>query len=152
MKIMRGVPGSGKTTWARKNRPEAVIVSADDYFICSDGVYRFEPCEIADAHARCFRLALRAVQAGHDVVVDNTGTQTWEMSPYVLLARAYGFDVEFIRIDCDPREAARRNVHGVPEHAVMAMHARMEDILPFWGEEIVIRTSDREPIDTREQL
>ena len=44
MFIMRGVPGSGKSTLAKrihKQYPDAVLCSADDFFVDTDGIYKY---------------------------------------------------------------------------------------------------------------
>ena len=79
------------------------------------------------------RLTLR------DVVVDNTNTQMWEMSPYVLAAESYYFDVEIITLLVDPKIAHGRNLHGVPLKSVISMAERLERerLLPWWKNTIV---------------
>lgn len=51
--ILRGAPGSGKTTWALANRQTSTLCSADHYFTGPDGVYRFDASKIGLAHAAC---------------------------------------------------------------------------------------------------
>jgi len=38
--IMRGVSGSGKSTYARTNYPSATILSSDDYWTKDGGDYK----------------------------------------------------------------------------------------------------------------
>ena len=137
MIILRGISGSGKSTYARENYPEEVICSADDFFTV-DGEYCFNPSMLSEAHTQCFRTAIFGLQSRLDIVVDNTNTSIWEIAPYVLLAQAFGAEIEIIRVDCDPAVAAARNTHGVPSGAVFAMAARMEPLLPFWPAETVV--------------
>ena len=61
MTIMVGVSGSGKTTWAKTQRPDAVHCSADLYFIQADGTYKFDAKLLQNAHQSCFRAALQAL-------------------------------------------------------------------------------------------
>lgn len=135
--ILRGISGSGKSTYAKENYPEDSIVSADDFFMV-DGEYRFDPEDLSLAHASCFSDAITRLETCRDVVIDNTNTSVWEISPYVLLAQAYEAQIEIIRVDCDPAVAAARNTHGVPLSTVFAMAARMETLLPFWPAEKVV--------------
>jgi predicted kinase len=127
--IMRGLPGSGKTTRARELAPEydAVIVSADDFFV-TDGVYNFDPSELPEAHAQCQARALKALRAGRSVVVDNTNTQRWEMEPYLTLAALFGAEVwiESVGNLTDIALYTKRNSHGVLFNAILAMAERFE--------------------------
>jgi hypothetical protein len=158
VKILSGVSGSGKSTMAKKFRSEFdrsdsdgwLIVSADDYFIGKDGVYRFNPCFLGEAHAQCFRQFILALQGGRGlVVVDNTNTTVEEISPYILGANAFGYQAKVISLI--PRSerlgdaveildvCSLRNLHGVPRHVLSAQHIRMCDrkLPSFWDEEVI---------------
>jgi predicted kinase len=136
--LLVGVSGSGKSTFAAREYPGAVTVSADHYFMV-DGEYRFEGSKLGAAHRACLRGFVEAVQGGAGcVVVDNTNTTLVELAPYVSLAMAYGYEVEVVRVRCPVEVAASRNTHGVGEGAVRAMDARIESMMatglpPFWG-------------------
>lgn len=60
---MRGLPGSGKSLWARRYIIEAapsvaVTVSADSYHVATEdgkSVYRFKPENARAAHDACLR-------------------------------------------------------------------------------------------------
>jgi len=140
--IMRGISGSGKSTHAKEAYPTAVIASADDTFTSLLGDYVFDPSQLTTAHVACFCKVDGALGAGKLVVVDNTNTQLWEMSPYVMLANKHGVKFKIVRVECDPKIAAARNTHGVPEEVVLAMAARMETPPPFWGAEEVVGGSE----------
>lgn len=136
IRILRGVSGSGKSTLAA-SMPRATVVSADDFFIV-DGEYRFDMTKIGDAHGSCFRRAIEALQAGKDVVIDNTNCSLVEVAPYVLMGQAYGAEIEIHRIDCDVEIAKARNSHGVPPEAIEAMAAALAEPLPPWYPEEVV--------------
>lgn len=115
--IMRGIPGSGKSTYAGMNYPDALTVSADNYFMVN-GIYQFDPKKLGIAHATCFRQFLDGLTQGVEtIVVDNTSTTVSEISPYHLGACAFGYDHEIVTMECSVDVAMRRNVHGVPEQA-----------------------------------
>lgn len=139
--VLQGVPGSGKSYFAadRLTRAHAQVVtcSADDYFVqLGGGKYAFDPSKLGEAHGACFRKFIATVQKGQAemVIVDNTNTTVAEISPYVLAAEAFGYEVEILRINCDPEVAAARNTHGVPPAAIHAMAARIAscEIPPWW--------------------
>ena len=99
VKILSGVSGSGKSTFGRGLRAD-LTVSADDFFVTSDNKYNFDPSKLGQAHAACFREYIHALTNLGDtlVVVDNTNTTESEISPYVLGASAFGWNVEIITI------------------------------------------------------
>ncbi len=140
--ILRGISGSGKSTYADNvltegNESTTVIVSADDHFM-KDGEYVFNPAELPEAHRRCFMNCDDYLDAGWDVIVDNTNTSLWEISPYMMLAQKHRAEVEIHHVLADPEVAAARNTHGVPEASVEAMAERMEPLLPFWPKEVTV--------------
>jgi predicted kinase len=132
--ILSGIPGSGKSTVA-KGYSKAKSFSADHYFVSEDGVYRFDVTKLGEAHGECLRLFVEEVYNGtHDpfsddrtLVVDNTNLSCCEIAPYVAIAQAYGLEIELVTVLCDPAIAAKRCVHGVPTHAVLAMARRLEE-------------------------
>lgn len=139
--ILQGIPGSGKSTYIQKLVARLApsryrVVSADNYFVeLGGGTYAFDASKLSDAHSQCFRLFINAVQKGVDVVVvDNTNTSIGEVAPYQLGGQAYGYDVEIVRIQCDPAIAAARNVHGVPPEVVQSLHDRLAAFKapPWW--------------------
>lgn len=147
--ILRGIPGSGKSTIAqtirRKCGTACGIVSADDYFATPDGGYDYRPEDIAKAHAACYLSALRVVYQmdslwdaapgpGPSLVVDNTNIEAWAIAPYVALAQARGYDHLIINRDVHPEVAIPRGIHGVPPQRVweMAMAMCDEVLPPFW--------------------
>lgn len=126
VKILRGISGSGKSTFAT-SIPNAAICSADDYFTAGN-VYAFDAKKLPEAHAQCLRRFLWLVQNAeidHTIVVDNTNTTVEEIAPYYALAEAYWRDVEVITIDTPPAFAHPRNVHNVDRDAVVRQHARL---------------------------
>lgn len=137
--ILSGISGAGKSTYIKKNHPNAIVCSADDFFMI-DGEYRFDPTKLGQAHATCFRKYLNQLSFAtgysphsEDIVVDNTNTTAMEISPYVLAAEAYGVEYEIVTLVVDPSIATKRNVHKVPEKTVFAMAKKLAGrILPPW--------------------
>jgi len=144
--VMRGLPGSGKSTHVRETYPGAHVFSADDWFVGLDGVYRHDHTKLPQAHQSCFRSFMHFLQdelAEGVLVVDNTNVHAWEIAPYILAAESYGSTVEIVEIQCDPLVAASRNVHGVPEGNILRMSEEMaketEGLPPWWDRTVISR-------------
>lgn len=141
--IMRGLPGSGKSTWLREFHPDANVCSADNYFIGDDGIYRFDGAKLAQAHGKCLRDYVKRITSNTKlpgvIAVDNTGTRIWEISPYYTLAEAFGLDVKVVYLKCNPELAHSRNVHGVSCEQVEKMNQRLtlEDAPKHWNIEVI---------------
>jgi predicted kinase len=117
--VIRGIPGSGKTTLA-KQFEGFFHVEADMYFM-HNGEYQFVPADVPKAHDWCQKQAARALERGDSVVVSNTFSRKWEIEPYAEMARK--LNVEFEVIQCNGRYS---NVHNVPNHVIDRMLDRWE--------------------------
>lgn len=139
VKIMQGVSGSGKSTYAKaivdKYSSNGLICSADDFF---GPEYKFDPRKLPEAHGYCMRTFVDNVQKKKDgvIVVDNTNTTVAEVAPYYAVAEAYGWSVEIVYIHCNNLEVAiTRNIHKVPANVIIAMADRLNkftNTMPNW--------------------
>lgn len=89
--ILRGLPGSGKSTFAQELRrafwlaSECVeVFSADQYFTDAKGNYNFDASKLWEAHADCRRRFQAAFDGEHYkvLIVDNTNTTEKEYQYY----------------------------------------------------------------------
>ena len=146
MYIMRGLPGSGKSTRAKALGHVGRIISADDYFMTPEGEYRFDALKLPYAHGRCFSEAIgylgSIAKYNGDLVIDNTNTRNIEIAPYMLLAQAHGWTAKIIAIyplwaiDC-----IKRNKHGVSVDQGLRMlatyAAELQQTPPWWTQILV---------------
>ncbi|XP_007954149.1 NEDD4-binding protein 2-like 2 [Orycteropus afer afer] len=131
--LLRGLPGSGKTTLSRillGQSRDGIVFSTDDYFRHQDG-YRYNVNQLGDAHDWNQSRAKQAMAQGRSpVIIDNTNTQAWEMKPYVEMAIGKGYRVEFHEPETwwkfDPEELEKRNKHGVSRKKIAQMLERYE--------------------------
>ena len=120
--LVRGVPGSGKTTLARQLTSN--VFEADHYFYDNDGNYNFTPSKIKDAHKECQEFVGYAMESSiPKIAVSNTFTQEWEMKPYFEMAKKHGYYVTCIVVE---NRHGNKNKHGVPEEKVEQMKNRFE--------------------------
>lgn len=127
--LLRGLPGSGKTSLARKLKrdfPSAVVFSTDDYFLMEDGSYIYNPDLLQDAHKWNQKRAGKAVSRGRTpIIIDNTNILAWHMKPYAVMALENRYQVIFLEPNTEwkfnVRELARRNSHGVPREKIQRM-------------------------------
>ena len=118
--LIRGLPGSGKTTLAKRmvaNGEADVHIETDMWFTSLSGVYRFNPDNLRENHTKCQDVAKACADSGMRVVVSNTFTRQWEMDAY----RNMGHPVEIITAT-----GRFKNVHGVPDASIQAMRDRWE--------------------------
>lgn len=117
--IVRGIPGSGKTTFARTLSP--FHYEADQYFM-EDGEYKFDASKLNLAHKYCNEAVESALKASMTrVVVSNTFTTEKEVKPYLELAKKYGYMV--ISLIVENRHGGESE-HNVPDEVITKMKNR----------------------------
>ena len=119
--LIRGLPGSGKSTMARA-MTGFVHLEADMHMMIN-GVYQYDASKVADSHNQCKALVREALGTGHNVVVSNTFSRASEMADYIAIAKGLGVSVRVV-------EATGRwpNVHGVPQDRIEQMRRRWEKV------------------------
>jgi predicted kinase len=123
--ILRGLPGSGKSTYASKHLPTAMHFEADRFFINEQLEYKFDAKLINVAHQWCFSNTIRALRNNRDAVVSNTFTRMWELEKYLSLKENYDIDVDIKIIEI---KTQFENVHGVSADKLEKMRNRWEEI------------------------
>ncbi|XP_037655765.1 NEDD4-binding protein 2-like 1 isoform X7 [Choloepus didactylus] len=115
--LLRGLPGSGKTTLARQLQhdfPRALVFSTDDFFFREDGTYEFNPDFLEEAHDWNQKRARRAMRGGASpIIIDNTNLHAWEMQPYAAMKK---YSRSLPGKD-PPNERAVRAQRDLPERA-----------------------------------
>lgn len=129
--LLRGLPGSGKSTTAGllgASGAGTAHFEADMYFMV-DGKYKFDATKLKDAHQWCQNSVEHAMLLNHTtghnskIIVSNTFTQEWEMKPYYELAERYGYRVYSLIVE---NRHGGVNKHGVPEEKLEQMKNRFE--------------------------
>ena len=137
--LMRGCPGSGKSTKAKQLVGNGQICSTDDYWCMNDeNEYRFNIHKLGEAHKWNQRRSLEALKAGVPIVIiDNTNTTIKELRSYsehIKLAAQLGYTVRIEEPETawrfDLEELLKKGTHNVPRKTVQAMIDRYEkDVL-----------------------
>jgi predicted kinase len=100
--LLRGLPGAGKTTFAKLIAEQNTYpcFSVDDYFTDSEGIYKFEFSENYKAYAKCLSNTENAIQQGVvKVIVHNTFTMDWELDSYFKLAQKYNCTIHVLTLE-----------------------------------------------------
>lgn len=128
--LVRGLPGSGKSTFANWIWNEYAICEADKFFVDKAGNYNFNASKLREAHKWCrdkveTRMKDNELNPQYypKIVVSNTFTQEWEIEEYFKLAAEYGYKVFSIIVE---NRHGGENVHGVSADKVQVMRDRFE--------------------------
>lgn len=137
--ILRGVSGSGKSTWARQQN--AVVVSRDDlretfFPNFTPEEYYKSPLlrEMEDSITRIQDATIASLlEAGKDVIVDNTNVEWKYVKALAKIGQAAGADVNIKLFDVPLGRAltnaeARANAGGrlVEPHIIRKQHERLQ--------------------------
>lgn len=118
--LIRGIPGAGKTTFAKALREQGLVdyvFEADHYFY--DGTsYRFKAENLGRAHEVCQFNTRSALERGRNVAVSNTSVSEWEVGIYETMAIEFG--AKFVSIIIENRHG-KLSLHDVPDTKVEQM-------------------------------
>lgn len=123
--IIRGLPGSGKTTLANKIGQSIMSnwshYEADMIFEDADGNYNFDRSKLREAHEWCQKSTDHDLSYGYTVIVSNTFTTKKELKPYFDLAKKNCIVPTVYLCQND-----WGSIHGVPPDTMLAMKNRFE--------------------------
>ena len=122
--LIRGLPGSGKTTMAKHTFRDYVHLEADQYFERPDWNLTGKRTREKDAwlaHAWCLKAAEDYLEGGHNVVVSNTFIRKSELTPYLDLSYATRVIVA---------DGHFQSIHNVPQEVMARMKKQWQDFGP----------------------
>lgn len=129
MILVRGLPGSGKSTMAREIAAGSNFrgpgmgyahLEADQFFY-ENGVYNFDASKLHQAHQRCLLNARTCLEGNQSCVVSNTFTTKKELKPYFDLALEFNIAPVVLLA-----QNVFGSVHGVPDETMKKMQERFQ--------------------------
>jgi len=131
--IIRGLPGSGKSTYAQaaaQAAPNSVHRETDMYFMDNEE-YKFDASYLNKAHKWCrFSVECEMLNGTEKIFVSNTFTKISEITPYAQLTKDYGYAMIIIHMKHN-----FGSVHNVPYDTIERMKNRFvsnEDVVKYF--------------------
>jgi tRNA uridine 5-carbamoylmethylation protein Kti12 len=135
--ILRGIPGSGKSTVAKLIQSlgwlnQIRICSADDYFIDRQtNEYKWNPRLLGEAHEYCKQNFVKAIRNEIDIIiVDNTNIKHKDFCFYKEVARQNNYKTIVLTVGGNSKKEIKdsfyRNQHNVPEEKIEQMALNFE--------------------------
>ncbi len=119
--LLRGLPGSGKTTFASllQKTSATKCFSLDSYFTDESGIYAFDYKMNHLAYKECQNKVENAMAMGEiTILVDQTFALMWEMEPYIDLASKYGYRLFVCTLE---NRHNGKNSHGITDEQILKM-------------------------------
>lgn len=128
--LLRGLPGSGKSTVAAllSESGKYPVFSVDDYFTDKQTKeYRFEFERNHLAYKQCEQNTLAKMMEGAPkIFVDNTFTLEWEMEPYFKMAAEHQYQVHVLTVE---NRHGSGNIHGISDKQLKRMADKYKVVL-----------------------
>ena len=128
--LLRGLPGSGKTTVANLLSKEGKypVHSIDNYFTdAATGAYVFEFDKNHLAYKQCEEQTEQSIKQGIEkIFIDNTFTLEWEMEPYFKLASQYNYIIFVLTVE---NRHGNKNIHHISDEQIQKMAAKYKVVL-----------------------
>lgn len=136
--ILRGVPGSGKSTWVSnymfEAKSEVAVISRDDIradLFGSAAAHGVDENRVTEKFNLLYNEFLGKMKSRNydiDLIIDNTNCDWSRVLDLAMPAAMYDIPVKTVLINTDLDEALRRNAardRVVPEHVIRRMHAQL---------------------------
>jgi predicted ABC-type ATPase len=137
--VMRGLPGSGKSSVSKRvqqlfqeQSTQVVRICTDEILEMCEGGYLWAGHKMGLYHGIALNIARRSFNADVPVVIlDNTNIRTKDFEDYIFDARQKGYLVRVFVVGSFDESAIqasmKRNTHNVPEFAIRRMAERFQE-------------------------
>lgn len=123
--LIRGIPGSGKSTEAEKLKRtydgfdiDYAHFENDDYYTDDDGVYNYVEGKHHEASVQCIDNTVQAMKNNVDAVIVSNCFLKWQtIKKYLKLSIRNNYEVLVI----DKGTESYGNIHGVPDEVIEEM-------------------------------
>ena len=132
MILIRGVPGTGKSTLAQKICDEAQERENYEYYHLESDMFfnspfaqkkfKFDQRLLPQAHKWCQATTTRLLHHGFSPVVANTFCQQWEIEPYINIALFHGVKIHVVSLT-----TVYGNVHNIPDDKLQEFSNRWQE-------------------------
>jgi len=127
--IIRGLPGSGKSTKALELLNWDTYHYEADMFFMFNGEYKFNSLLLGAAHDWCYSKTVRRLSLNYDVIVSNTFTKLWELERYLAIPGL----LPDVTVSVIEMKTQYESIHNIPEEKFNQMVARWEEIPDVWN-------------------
>ena len=134
--IVRGLPGSGKTSYVKTFLPGVLLIEGDQYYMTGDGRYLFGTGMLKNSTEYTMVMLSTALSLGIKcVVVTLTSPDGSSAKSLAKIASAFGYHVSHRWIDFDNGNT-NQNRHNVPKEVINTMKQNWKTIP---GERVILR-------------
>lgn len=139
--IVRGLPGSGKSTFA-KTLMDTVVIESDMWWYRNPELeYQFDMELLNRAHRWCLQTAEAFLARGDCVAVANTNLTFKDAKGYIAFAKALNCPITVYSMD-----SHYGSIHNVPDEVMERMRNRMESHETFMEKAIAYQPDGTEGI------
>lgn len=127
--LLRGLPGSGKTTLAKElsENGKYPVFSVDDYFTDQQANYKFEFEKNHLAYKQCENNTRISMQNNiSKIFIDNVFSLEWEMEPYFKLASEFNYKIFVFTIE---NRHGGKNIHDISTEQLKKMAEKYKVVL-----------------------
>ena len=128
--ILRGIQGSGKSTFAQllqSMNPNSVIHETDSYFVNENSEYDFDPTKLQENHDKNFNAFCNSIFKGIElVIVANVNAKKEHFDRYINYAKLKGYKVTVLVVE---NHNETKSIHDVQDYVIERTKAQFEHYL-----------------------